>query len=85
MKQCQLLQTLQTVADKPINNASVLVTAYLCEWFGQFENSIIGKLLTLQAVALVSAQATGNGMLVKHLSYQLAQLWATMFPVEGAL
>lgn len=79
MEQAQLLQTLKSLEKYEKNNAAVILAAYLHEWFGQFETSIIGKLLTLHAVSLVSAQDTGNAILANHIAHHLSELWGDMF------
>ena len=75
MKQHQLMQTLDTLKAYPVNEASRLFAAYICEWFKTKEDSFLGQLLTLQAVAIVAARTANDERVVEHLTYQLCKVW----------
>lgn len=78
MKQDNILQTLETLKNHSINAANSLLATYLCEWFNVNQFSITGQLLTLQAVAIVTADRADDKdtAVINHLTHHLCVTWS---------
>lgn len=75
MRTDQLLETVVSLEKYTVNNGTVLLAAYLHEWFRAEENGTTGRLLTLLAISLINAHHAADLQLKQHLAHHIAQLW----------